>query len=90
MILTGNIAFFSVIYYYYYYYCLFIYCLWWRGNKSPRRRNKEFWLGGKNKKMSSSRTVFPTAELGQESQHYATYEARKAQEVNATQADQIH
>lgn len=39
--------------------------------------------------MSSSRTVFPT-ELVQESQYYATYEARKAQEVNATQADQIH
>lgn len=37
---------------------------------------------------SSSSTAPPTAALGES--EFATYEARKAQELNATQADQIH
>lgn len=38
--------------------------------------------------MSSTATTFSTEVLGDSL--YATYEAKKAQEVNATQADQIH
>lgn len=39
---------------------------------------------------SSSVAILPAAALGDGESQFATYEARKAQEVNSTQADQIH